>query len=291
MLVVNAMEGEPASQKDRALLHRAPHLVLDGAEVAAFAVNASEIKICVASDNDPAAASMERAVAERTRTGLLRCSMSVHRPPGRYVSGEESALIGWLNKGRALPVLRLDKSVALEVSHQPAMVHNAETMAQVALIARREAAWFRHRGTQEAPGSTLVTISGAVDSPGVFGVELGTSLRDILGRAGVNAELAGVLLGGYGGTWLDAARLDTPYTPDALTAAGATLGVGIAIALSASSCGICETARIARYMADQSAGQCGPCVFGLAVLGRTSSSWLLGATRRIWSNGSGPGPR
>lgn len=288
MVVVNAMEGEPASHKDRVLLTRAPHLVLDGADVAACAVDASEIKICVAAGSDQAAASVERAIAERERAGVMRCRMRLHRPPGRYVSGEESALVGWLDKGRALPVVRVDKSMALEVSRQPTLVHNAETMAQVALIARHGAAWFRDRGTDEAPGSTLVTVSGAVDSPGVFEVELGTPLHDILQGAGINSELSGVLLGGYGGAWLDASRLETPYTPADLTGAGATLGVGIVIALPATSCGIGETARIARYMAGQSAGQCGPCVFGLPALASDLEQLAAGSSEtdlveRIWA--------
>ena len=191
VVVVNAMEGEPASSKDHVLLTRLPHLVLDGAEVAAHAVNASEIKICVAADNAVAATSMERAVVERRRSGLVRCPVTVHRPPGRYVAGEESALVSWLDKGRALPAFRPDKSVPLEVSRRPALVHNAETMSQIALIARNGAAWFRQRGTVEAPGSSLVTISGAVDAPGVFEVELGTPVSEMLGCAGVNAELSG----------------------------------------------------------------------------------------------------
>jgi NADH:ubiquinone oxidoreductase subunit F (NADH-binding) len=288
MVVVNAMEGEPASSKDHVLLTRSPHLVLDGAEVTASAVNASEIKICIAADNAVAAASMERALAERRRSGLVRCLVTVHRPPGRYVAGEESALVSWLDNGRALPSFRPDKSVPLEVSRRPALVHNAETMSQIALIARNGAAWFRQRGTVEAPGSSLVTISGAVDAPGVFEVELGTPLSEMLGWAGVNAELSGVLLGGYGGAWLDTSLLDVPYTPAALSAAGATLGVGIVIALPATSCGLCETARIATYMAGQSAGQCGPCVFGLPALASDLEQLALGRpepelVERIWA--------
>lgn len=288
VVVVNAMEGEPASSKDHVLLTRAPHLVLDGAEVAAHAVGASEIRICVAADNAAAAGSMERAIAERKRAGLLRCPVSVHRPPGRYVAGEESALVGWLDKGRALPALRPDKSVPLEVSRRPALVHNAETMSQIALIARNGATWFRQRGTADAPGSTLVTISGAVDAPGVFEVELGTPLSKMLEWAGVNAELSGVLLGGYGGAWLETSLLDVPYTPASLSAADATLGVGIVIALPATSCGLCETARIAHYMAGQSAGQCGPCVFGLPALAADLEQLALGSAdpdlvERIWT--------
>jgi NADH:ubiquinone oxidoreductase subunit F (NADH-binding) len=204
------------------------------------------------------------------------------------VAGEESALVAWLDKGRALPSFRPDKSVPLEVSRRPALVHNAETMSQIALIARHGAAWFRQRGTVDAPGSTLVTISGAVDAPGVFEVDFGTPLSEMLGWARVDAELSGVLLGGYGGAWLKAPLLEVPYTPAALTAAGATLGVGIVIALPAMSCGLCETARIARYMAEQSAGQCGPCVFGLPALAGDLEQLARGSAEpdlveRIWA--------
>jgi NADH:ubiquinone oxidoreductase subunit F (NADH-binding) len=266
IVVVNAMEGEPASDKDRVLLTYSPHLVLEGAEVAAAVVGASEIVICVADDNGPAASSIEAAIGERRHAGMAGRRTSVERPPGRYVTGEESALVGWLNHRPALPRLRIDKSVPLNIARRPALVHNAETLSQIALIARRGPEWFRRLGTLEAPGSTLVTVTGAVRFPGVLEVELGTPVAEILGRAGVDTELSAVLLGGYGGAWLDASRIATPYCPGPLADAGATHGVGVMIALPVTSCGIAETARLARYMAAESAGQCGPCVFGLPAI-------------------------
>jgi NADH:ubiquinone oxidoreductase subunit F (NADH-binding) len=229
-------------------------------------VGAREIAICVADHNDATAFSIEAAIAERGHLGGSRFTTTVHRPPDRYVSGEESALVSWLNDRLALPVLRVDKSVPLQVGRRPAMVHNAETLAQVALIARHGPAWFRRQGTQEAPGSTLVTVTGAVRYPGVLEVELGTPVIDILDRAGADAALSGVLVGGYGGSWLGPSHVATPFAPAALAAVGSTHGVGILIALPAGSCGIAETARIVRYMAGQSAGQCGPCVFGLPAI-------------------------
>ncbi len=266
MVVVNAMEGEPASAKDRVLLAGAPHLVLDGAEVAAAVVGASEVVICVADHADSPARAIETAIAERRRSGTARVRVTLERPPGRYVSGEESALVGWLDKGRAVPALRVDKSVPLAVGRRPVLVHNAETLAQVALIARHGPEWFRRLGMPDAPGTTLVTVSGSVRFPGVVEVELGTPVADILDRAGVVGALSAVLVGGYGGAWLDAGRLATPYAPAPLAAAGASSGVGIVIALPRTSCGVAETARVARYMAGQSAGQCGPCVFGLPTI-------------------------
>jgi NADH:ubiquinone oxidoreductase subunit F (NADH-binding) len=266
IVVVNAMEGEPASAKDRVLLSSSPHLVLDGADVAATVIGASGIVVCVADDNGAMASSVEAAVAERRRARTLRFRVIVQRPPGRYVTGEESALVSWLDDRPALPALRVDKSVPLRVGRRPAMVHNAETLSQVALIARHGPAWFRRMGTPEAPGSTLVTVTGAVGLPGVHEVELGTPVVDILERAGLQTTVAGVLVGGYGGAWLDPAHLATPFAPGPLAAVGATHGVGILIALPVGGCGIAETARIARYMAGESAGQCGPCVFGLPAI-------------------------
>ena len=266
ILVVNAMESEPASAKDRVLLAHAPHLVLDGAEVAATVVGAGEIVVCVAADNDAAALSVESAMAERAGHGRPRFTTTVHRPPDRYVSGEESALVSWLNDRLALPILRIDKSVPLRVGRRPAMVHNAETLAQVALIARYGPEWFRRLGTPEAPGSTLVTVTGAVRFPGVLEVELGMPVIEILERAGAETDLSGVLVGGYGGSWLGSSHLATPYAPGSLAEVGSTHGVGILIALPGGSCGIAETARIVRYMAGESAGQCGPCVFGLPAI-------------------------
>jgi len=265
VVVVNAMEGEPASAKDRVLLAWSPHLVLDGAEVAAALSGARKIVVCVADDRDPTARSVERAVSERARAGGGR-PVSVVRPPSRYVAGEESALVAWLERGDARPALRIDKAVPLQVGRRPVLLHNAETLAQVALVARHGAAWFRELGTTDAPGSTLVTVSGAVRSPGVLEVELGTPVEDLVARVDPTHPIAGILLGGYGGAWLHPARASVPFASRPLTEVGATLGVGIVVVVPTSSCGIAETARIARYMAGESAGQCGPCVFGLPAI-------------------------
>ena len=265
VVVVNAMEGEPASAKDRALLAWSPHLVLDGAELVAGLSGSRSIVVCVADDRDASARAVQRAVIERQRAGSPR-SLVVQRPPARYVTGEESALVSWLEREDARPVLRVDKSVPLRLGRRPVLVHNAETLAQVALIARHGAAWFRQIGTDEAPGSTLVTVSGAVRTPGVVEIELGTPVDEVVQLCGPTGPMAGYLVGGYGGAWLAPHLGATPMAPAPLTRAGATLGVGIVVALPATSCGIAEAARIARWMAGESAGQCGPCVFGLPAI-------------------------
>jgi NADH:ubiquinone oxidoreductase subunit F (NADH-binding) len=266
LLAVNAMEGEPASVKDQVLCSYAPHLVLDGAEVAAAVLGASDVVVCIPDDRGPVAASVQAAIDERASSGRSRLRFSVARPPAGYVSGEESALVSWLDGRPGLPVMRIDKSVPLRANRRATLVQNAETLSQVALIARHGAAWFRQTGTPDAPGTTLVTVTGAVRSPGVIEVALGTPVLEILVRAGVETELCGVLVGGYGGSWLHPSQLATPYAPGPLAALGATHGVGILVAVPSGSCGVAETARIVRYMAGQSAGQCGPCVYGLPAI-------------------------
>jgi NADH:ubiquinone oxidoreductase subunit F (NADH-binding) len=218
--------------------------------------------VCVADDRDDSARAVRRAIAERAGEGPS-CAFSVERPPARYVTGEESALVSWIDGRGARPVLRVDKSVPLRVGRRPVLLHNAETLAQVALIARHGAAWFRTLGSPEAPGTTLVTVSGAVATPGVVEIPLGTPIDEVVQRCGPLGPVGGYLVGGYGGAWLAAELGGTPLAPAPLARVGATLGVGIVVALPVGACGIAETARIARWMAGESAGQCGPCVFGL----------------------------
>jgi NADH:ubiquinone oxidoreductase subunit F (NADH-binding) len=246
-LIVNAMEGEPASAKDTVLLACAPHLVLDGAELAATASGASRIVVCVASDRPEGARAIARAVQERGTGALSPIPVAVAHPPGRYVGGEESALVRWLDGGPAAPTFRPDKTVPLVLGRRPALVHNAETLAHVALIARHGAEWFRSKGTAEAPGTCLVTVSGGVERPGVYEVPMGTSLRELVGNTGPGGEVAAVLVGGFGGAWVGPAALDTPYAPLPLAHMGAAVGPGVLVVLPRAACGIAETTLWRRH--------------------------------------------
>ena len=154
------------------------------------------------------------------------------------------------------------------VAGRPTLVNNVETLAHVALIARYGDGWFRSAGLPSAPGTALVTVGGAVWRPGVYEIELGTSAGDVVMHAGGPTEdLQALLIGGYSGTWLPVdVAWPVPMAPASLRAVGAGLGAGILIALPGSSCGLAETARVIRYLADESAGQCGPCLMGLPAL-------------------------
>jgi NADH:ubiquinone oxidoreductase subunit F (NADH-binding) len=265
-LVVNAMEGEPASTKDKILLSCVPHLVLDGAELAASALGATRIVVCVAHQRHDMTNAVVHAVAERSGTALAPVPVEVVQPPGRYVAGEESALVSWLNGGPGAPTWRPDKGTPLSIGQGAALVHNAETLAHMALIARYGPASFRATGLPDAPGTTLVTVSGGVEHAGVYEVALGTTLGEIVHRALPTDEVAAVLTGGFGGSWVPAAALGTSYAPRPMAAVGGGVGAGVLVVLTRRACGIAETARVASYMAGESAGQCGPCVFGLPAI-------------------------
>jgi NADH:ubiquinone oxidoreductase subunit F (NADH-binding) len=268
VLVANGAEGEPASLKDRLLLSRLPHLVLDGMTLAAEAVGASEAYLCVHGTEGGLLDRLDLAVQERLAAGLDPVPIQLTGIPGRYVSSEQSSIVQFLNGGPAKPTFSPPRPHEQGVHGNPTLVHNVETLAHLALIARYGDRWFRGAGVPSAPGSMLVTVSGAVARPGVYEVEMGTPIGQLVGLAGGPVErLQALVVGGYFGAWLPVqVAWPVPMTHASLKAAGGALGAGIVIALPASSCPIAETARVVRYLAEESAGQCGPCVFGLPAL-------------------------
>jgi NADH:ubiquinone oxidoreductase subunit F (NADH-binding) len=259
-VVGNGAEGEPASSKDTVLLWRSPHLVLDGLQLAAEAVGATSARLYVSRD-----AGLHRhlraALGQRAAAGLDRFGVEVLAAPPRFLSGEESALVAMANGGPAVPGYKHPKVFEKGIAGLPTLVQNVETLAHLALIARFGPGWFRSVGTPDEPGSMLCTVRQADGGTDVIEAALGTPIADLLEISGMAQA---VLCGGYHGAWLEpgtAARLTLRNA--ALRPAGAFLGAGILIALPADRCGLVETARVARYLALESAGQCGPCLNGL----------------------------
>lgn len=267
VVVANGMEAEPASEKDQALLARAPHLVLDGVVLAAEAVGADVAHLCLARTRASLADVMLAAVGERQQAGLDSVPIAVHEVPHHYVSSEETSLVHWLNGGQAKPTLTPPRPFERGVRRRPTLIDNVETLAHVALIARYGPGWFRQAGPADAPGTMLATVSGAVADPGVYEVEAGTRTGDILAMAGLSPDSQAVLLGGYFGTWHALGTVaDLPFTSAGLQAAGAAPGAGVLFALPPGSCGLAEAARVLGYLASQGAQQCGPCMFGLPAI-------------------------
>jgi NADH:ubiquinone oxidoreductase subunit F (NADH-binding) len=257
IVVANAAEGEPMSAKDRWLVARTPHLVLDGAVLAAQAVGANELVLCIRGDALEAWEQARIAVAEREDAGLLPVVVHTVATPPVYLAGEESALVRFLNGGPALPTFVPPRPYERGVSRRPTLVQNVETLAHIALIARHGARWFRKAGTANDPGTALVTMSGAVARPGVYEVELSDPVREGLAAAGGATEpVRGALVGGYFGAW----------TGPATGHPAPRIGAGAIAILPESACPVAETARVAAYLAREAAGQCGPCTNGLGAV-------------------------
>jgi len=281
VVLVNGAEGEPASGKDKLLLTRAPHLVLDGALIAAAAVGAREVIVCVDRHAEGSLAAVQRALSERAAAEPPSVSMRLVGVPSHYVSGEETALVQWLNGGEAKPTTP-SKPYERGVGRRPTLVDNVETLAHVAQIHRWGPDWFRLVGTRAEPGSMLLTVSGAVVRPGVYEVPVGASLGRVLQRAGaVEGDVSAVLVGGYFGTWLSAEQAMAAHLSCAdLARLGGGLGAGVVVALPRDACGVVEAARVVSWLAASTAGQCGSCVHGLASLAGTAGAVAKGRAPR-----------
>jgi NADH:ubiquinone oxidoreductase subunit F (NADH-binding) len=260
VVIGNGAEGEPASNKDKSLLWISPHLVLDGLQLAAEAVGSRAVGLYV-HRNPPLHQHLRAVIADRAAARLDAAPVKLIEAPTRFLAGEESALASRVSGGAALPTYKPPRTRQRGVAGQPTLVQNVETLAHIALIARYGARWFRAVGTPAEPGSLLVTLHPAGGRSDVVEVPLGIGLRHLVG-AGTRPAQA-ILVGGYHGAWLPAAAQDLPLANEALHPLGAAVGAGVVAALPADRCGVAESARVARYLALESAGQCGPCFHGL----------------------------
>lgn len=280
IIVVNASEGEPASRKDRTLLTLRPHLVLDGALVAAAAAGARDVVIYSHRARVRVDAALRAALGERAPSPVR---VRVVDAPETYVAGETSSVVSYLDGRGAIPRRGVVPAARAGVAQRPTVVNNVETLAHLALIARFGASWFREVGTDESPGSTLLTLTGAVRERGTVVEVVGpTTFGDVLAsHGGLTHPPRAVLLGGYEGTWMsgeDAWR--APVERHRLGRLGVSLGCGVVAVLGDETCGLAQTARLVRWLVGQSAGQCGPCIFGLPSVSELLDALVAGRARR-----------
>lgn len=274
VVVVNAAEGEPGSAKDKLLIRRSPHLVLDGAIIAARALDAHSVILAVA-DGEVGAGSLTRAVAERRTAGLIR----VITLPDRFISGEAGALVRGLNGEEPIPPGRKTPASDVGVNGLPTLLSNAETFAQLAIASRLGPHAYAAVGLPSEPGTVLLTVGGASGQPGIVEVPTGSRLTDVLALSGSDVG-PGVLVGGFHGSWLRAADLPRVIVSRAgLAEVGGTLGAGVVLALGTQTCPLGEVAAVLRYLAGESAGQCGPCRRGLPELARRMIELVDGGGR------------
>jgi NADH:ubiquinone oxidoreductase subunit F (NADH-binding) len=271
VVVANGSESEPAIGKDRLLLARTPHLVLDGLQLSARAVGATEAHLCV--HTGPLAGAVRAALRERRDAVPTR----VHEVPDHYVAGEAGALVRGLAGGPALPATRTAPLAQRGLSGRPTVVHNVESLADLAVAARVGPVRYRQQGTEAEPGTRLITVRGAVARPGVVELPLGAALDDALAAAGgTTSRPRAVLIGGYAGAWLDG-TVQPALSIAGLRIAGGTLGAGLVLVLPRGACGLATTARLARWLANAGARQCGPCLNGrpaiAGALERLAAGW------------------
>lgn len=271
-IVVNAAEGEPGSAKDSALLVTTPHLVLDGAEIVARALECPTVIVVTPRERPAVVKALQTAVAERSEEPVR---FEILQTAGSFVSGQARAVIE-LAEGRAnLPVTSWAPEAITGIKGRPTLLSNAETFAQVAVLLALGVNEYTRAGLPDEPGTVLLTVAG--DGPGgvVLEVPYGVELHRVLEYCGYGMD-GPVLIGGYHGTWLPAQEVARRRVSRVdLALAGATLGAGVILPLDPTSCPVDITAQIVEYLAGHSAGQCGPCKNGLPALAQA-----LGALAR-----------
>ena len=273
IVVVNASESEPGSFKDKMLLMRSPYLVLSGAALAAEAIAAEEIIVGVAG-NGPANRSMEAAIAAEPG---LRDLVRIVEVPERFISGESGALIQAINGKSPVPPGRKVLAAENGVHGLPTLLSNAETFAQLAVLALLGPERYASVGMPEEPGTVLLSVSGSAGRPAVVEVPTGVPLGSVLDICQAPAG-DGVLVGGYHGMWLSAENAyAVPVSRGGLEAVGGTLGAGIVLPLGDGTCPLGEVSRIASYLAGESAGQCGPCKSGLPCIAQALAALTDGS--------------
>ena len=253
-VVVNGTESEPASRKDRVLLHRTPHLVLDGALALAAAIGARDVTVAV--HDESTATAVRTAAAQRADAKRL----AVRVVAGGFVSGEARAVLRALAGGPAVPTGRRTPP-----TDNGTLIGNVETFAQLAVLLRLGPGRFADTGTPTEPGTTLLTVGGDVERPGVVEVPLGTPLGIVLSAARAHELPQAVVVGGYHGSWI-APVPQIRLSREGLASAGGTLGAGVVLVVGPDTCALAELARVADWLAGESAKQCGPCRFGLPAL-------------------------
>jgi NADH:ubiquinone oxidoreductase subunit F (NADH-binding) len=249
VIVANGAEGEPQSKKDRLLMTTRPHLVLDGAFIAARVLRARRIVLYIGERHDAARVVMMRALDRRVEPE--RGLVSFASAPARYVAGAENAAVHFLNEGIATPTMVPPYPFERGVGGAPTLVQNVETLAHVAVLAR----------TGAIPGTVLLTLAGGLVRTGVVEVPGGTTVADAISLGGLERAPEAILIGGYFGRWMRPAEaMPLRLTPEA------GIGCGVVGVLADGRCPVCDVAGIMRYLAGESSAQCGPCFFGLRAL-------------------------
>jgi NADH:ubiquinone oxidoreductase subunit F (NADH-binding) len=267
-VVVNAAEGEPGTFKDRAIIRANPYRVIEGALIAARTIGADSVVVATKESFETEAARLLAAIDEVTAAGWADgVKLDLVRGPSEYLYGEETGLLSVLAGGPPLPRVTPPFRAGAGAEHQPTLINNVETLANVPAFGAGGGGWSRARGPDESPGTLVVTVSGRTRRHGVAEVEMGTSTADAItaiGGGGLGPIVAVVC--GASNPPLPGDRLDTPLSYEGWSAAGTSLGSASLIVLDDGVDAIAVAQGISRFLAVESCGQCTPCkADGLAI--------------------------
>lgn len=274
-LCVNTDEGEPGTFKDRELIEKDPHQVIEGAIIAAYAVGAQHAYVYIRGEFFKGMKSWIKAIADAYQYGYLgqnvlgtgfSLDMTVHRGAGAYICGEETAMIESLEGRRGEPRLKPPYPAQIGYLGQPTLVHNVETLANVPHIVLNGPEWYASIGTEKSTGPKLFCVSGNVRRPGVYELPLGTPLSEIIydcaGGVPDDRKIKAVIPGGASTPLLTGEQLDVHMDFESLVAAGSALGTGAVIVIAEGQCMVDVARRTARFFAHESCGRCTPCRVG-----------------------------
>ena len=285
-LVVNADEGEPGTFKDRYIMERDPHALLEGMIIAAYAIGSHKAYVYIRGEYFQSAKRLQRAIDEAYSQSWLGKNIQgtgfdldvvIHRGAGAYICGEETALLTSLEGGKGFPRLKPPFPAISGLFASPTIVNNVETLACVPFILRHGAERFAEIGTESQGGTRLFCVCGHVVRPGVYEASVGVTLRELIEKAagGVRDgnKLKAVIPGGISAKILTADEIDVAMDFDSLMAAGTMAGSGGVIVMDETTCMVRTLESAARFFADESCGQCSPC--------REGTGWVHRILRRI----------
>jgi len=272
---VNTDEGEPGTFKDRLLVERDPHQVIEGTIIAAYAVGAHRAFVYIRGEFFMGVKRWIKAIADACDHGFLGknilgsgfdLDLSVHRGAGAYICGEETAMLNSLEGKRGEPRLKPPFPAQVGLYGQPTLVHNVETLANVPHIILRGPEWYTSIGTEQSTGPKLFCVSGHVKRRGNYELPLGTPLREIIfahaGGMRDDKPLKAVIPGGASTPVLTKEYLDITMDFESLAKAGSMLGTGAIIVLDESTCMVDVARRLTKFFAHESCGRCTPCRVG-----------------------------
>jgi NADH-quinone oxidoreductase subunit F len=280
-LVVNADEKEPGTMKDRWLMEGNPHELLEGALIAAWAIQADILYIFLRREYTACALALTRAVEEAGKAGYVgqkvlgtgwNITVRMHLSSGRYMCGEESGLLNALEGRRATPRNKPPFPQVSGLWGRPTVVNNVETLCNVPHILREGADWFKALSPGSDPGTKIFGASGRLKAPGLWELPMGTTARQIVDLAGGMQDglrLRGFLPGGASTDFLSAEQLDTKMDFDSVAKAGSRLGTGTMIVLDDHTCPVGMVLSLEKFFARESCGFCTPCREGLPWVART----------------------